>query len=292
MSLLVRINLAMLMMFIVGGGVAGWATRSILEENAKREVIDQARLLMEGASAVRRYTAEEIQPLLATQMQTEFLPQTIPSYAATHNLDTVRIDHPEYIYREATLNPTNPRDRATDWESDVVERFRNDANTKEIIGERDTATGRALYVAHPLSVTGPQCLICHSTAAAAPRTMRIKYGDANGFGWNLHEVIGGQIVSVPLDAALRRADSSYRVFLWSLVMLFAGLFVLANALTYLIILRPIARITALAERVSDGDLDTGFSATGNDEISRLARAFERMRRSLERSIALLPRDRT
>ncbi len=287
MSLLVRMNLAMLVVFVIGASAAGWIAHSILQDNAKREVIDQARLMMEGASAVRKYTADEIQPLLAAQLQTEFLPQTIPSYAATTNLDKLRVNHPEYIYREATLNPTNLKDRANDWESDVIEKFRNDVQTTEIIGERDTATGRALYIAHPLSVSGPQCLVCHSTAAAAPKTMRVKYGDGNGFGWNLHEVIGGQIVSVPLEAALKRADATYRIFLVSLISLFAVLFVVANALIYVIILRPIKRISAVAEKVSEGDLSAEFTAQGNDEIAGLARAFERMRRSLERSMALL-----
>ncbi len=280
-------NLAMLVVFVIGASAAGWIAHSILQDNAKREVIDQARLMMEGASAVRKYTADEIQPLLAAQLQTEFLPQTIPSYAATTNLDKLRVNHPEYIYREATLNPTNLKDRANDWESDVIEKFRNDVQTTEIIGERDTATGRALYIAHPLSVSGPQCLVCHSTAAAAPKTMRVKYGDGNGFGWNLHEVIGGQIVSVPLEAALKRADATYRIFLVSLISLFAVLFVVANALIYVIILRPIKRISAVAEKVSEGDLSAEFTAQGNDEIAGLARAFERMRRSLERSMALL-----
>jgi HAMP domain-containing protein len=291
MSLLVRMNLAMFVVFVIGASVAGWTAHSILQDNAKREVIDQARLMMESASAVRSYTATEIQPLLAAQLQADFLPQTIPSYAATQNLDQLRRNHPEYIYREATLNPTNPRDRATDWESDVVQKFRNDANTVEVIGERDTATGRALYIAHPLSVSGPQCLVCHSTAAAAPQTMRVKYGDANGFGWKLHEVIGGQIVSVPLEAALKRADVTFRIFLTSLMALFAVLFIVANGLIYVIILKPIKRIAAIAGRVSEGDVAAEFAPRGNDEIAVLARAFERMRRSLERSMSLLHQDR-
>lgn len=287
MSLLVRMNLAMLIVFAIGASVAGWIAHSILQDNAKREVIDQARLMMESASAVRKYTADEIQPLLAAQLQTDFLPQTIPSYAATTNLDKLRVDHPEYIYREATLNPTNLKDRANDWESDVIETFRNDAKTGEIIGERDTATGRALYIAHPLSVTGPQCLVCHSTASVAPKTMRVKYGDGNGFGWNLHEIIGSQIVSVPLEAALRRAEGTYRIFILSIGALFATLFVVANALIWVIVLKPIKRISEIAGKVSEGDLSTQFEPRGNDEIAGLARAFERMRRSLERSMSLL-----
>jgi HAMP domain-containing protein len=277
--------------FAIGASVAGWTARSILQDNAKREVIDQARLMMESASAVRHYTATEIQPLLAGLMNADFPPQSVPSYAATHNLEKLRVNHPEYIYREATLNPTNLRDRATDWESDVVSVFRNDQKRLEVIGERDTPMGRALYIAHPLSVTGPECLTCHSTAAAAPQTMRVKYGDSNGFGWQLHEVIGGQIVSVPLEAAMKRADATLHLFAISMAAVFGTLFVVANALIYVIILKPIKRIATLAEQVSEGDLDAAFTprfeSGTRDEVATLARAFERMRRSLQRSMSLL-----
>ena len=40
-----------------------------------------------------------------------FLPQSLPAYAATEIFSTLRQQHPEYSYKEAVLNPTNPRDR-------------------------------------------------------------------------------------------------------------------------------------------------------------------------------------
>ncbi len=290
MSLLVRINLALLVVFIFGASVAGWVSRSILRDNAKREVIDQARLMMESALAARSYTTKEIKPLLTEKLVTEFLPQSVPSYSATRNLAKLREKHPEYTYKEATLNPTNPIDRSTDWESDIIHYFRNNSGSKELIGERETQNGVALYLAFPLQITDPKCLECHSIPAAAPQTMRTKYGDSNGYGWNFQEVIGSQIVSVPLDAALKRADGTFKVFMISLLMVFMLLFASVNGLIYYIILRPITKIAAFADRVSAGDF-TGpeFVARNNDEIGKLAHAFERMRRSLEKSFAMLMR---
>jgi HAMP domain-containing protein len=44
----------------------------------------------------------------------------------------------------------------------------------------------------------------------------------------------------------------------------------------------------ISEQVSNGDLNSpGYEPSGNDEISQLARSFERMRRSLAKSVALL-----
>ena len=77
MSLLVRINIALVLIFLVGASAAGWVSNTILVENAKREAIDQARLMMESASAARSYTSTEIQPLLEGQLQSVFLAQSV-----------------------------------------------------------------------------------------------------------------------------------------------------------------------------------------------------------------------
>jgi protein-histidine pros-kinase len=288
MRLLARINIALVCVFLVGAYAASRVSKSILADNARREAIDQARLMIESASAARSYTSKEVAPLLAAHPQNEFLPQSVPSYAATQNMAVLRETHSEYTYKEATLNPTNPRNRSADWERDIIEHFRNNPAEKEVIGERPTPTGPTLFLAHPLQVNEGACLACHSTPAAAPQSMVKKYGDANGFGWNLHEVVGSQIVSVPLASPQRKADAAYRVFMLSMAGVFVLLFAGVNALVYLMILRPMGRIARLADQVSGGDLSVpAFAPRGNDEIATLGRAFERMRRSLEKSLALL-----
>ncbi len=54
----------------------------------------------------------------------EFLPQSVPFYAATEHFLRLHAERPDYSYQEATLNPTNLRDRATDWQADIIQRFR------------------------------------------------------------------------------------------------------------------------------------------------------------------------
>ncbi|NTW59637.1 MAG: DUF3365 domain-containing protein [Nitrospirae bacterium] len=61
--------------------------------------------------------------------------------------------------RPGHCNPSNPANRAVDWESDIVNSFRNGAVKPPLIGERDTANGRMLYVAKPLTA-GQACLRC------------------------------------------------------------------------------------------------------------------------------------
>jgi protein-histidine pros-kinase len=221
-------------------------------------------------------------------MKTEFLPQSVPSYSATEVLATVRRQHPEYGYKEATLNPTNPRDRAVEWEVDIVNSFRNSAELKELVGERDTPTGRMLYVSRPLRITNPACLQCHSSVEAAPRTLVDKYGPANGFGWQLNEVIGAQVVSVPMDVPLKRAAANFNLFIGSLIGVFVVVGIVLNLMIWLVVVRPVTQLSALADRVSQGDMDAPeFGRGSKDEIGVLADSFSRMRASVTQAMKML-----
>lgn len=160
MKLLIKFNLIFILVMALGVGVSGYISRDLLQRNAQEEVINSARQQMENALAVRNYTATQITKLLETQMKYEFLPQSIPSFSATEVLATVRVKYPEFSYKEATLNPTNPRDRAEGWEVDIVNQFRNNAELKDFVGQRDTPAGRSLYVARPVRITNPACLQC------------------------------------------------------------------------------------------------------------------------------------
>jgi protein-histidine pros-kinase len=183
MGLRLKFNLVLVAVFLVGFAAAGLISRQLLQNNARDEVIRNARLMMEAALAARSYTVTQIKPLLDPKLDEVFLPQSVSAYAATEILSAVQKKHPGYSYKEATLNPTNPRDRTTDWEADIVQQFRNNASVTEVISERDGATGRLLYIAHPIQITNAACLACHSLPAAAPASMIKLYGEANGFGW-------------------------------------------------------------------------------------------------------------
>jgi protein-histidine pros-kinase len=287
MNLLVRINLALSLAFTLAALGVGWAANSMLQANAKREALREAGLMMDSALSMRAYTSEEIVPLLNVQMSKDFLPQSVPSYAATQNFLKLRDHHPEYAYREATLNPTNLRDRAADWEADLVQQFRNDAHTGEIVGERDTPMGRSLYLARPIHAE-PKCLVCHSVPAAAPATLLARYGSNNGFGWEPHEIVGAQLVSVPLAAATANADRIFRSVMTAVVAILASALLIVNIVLYLAVVRPVRHIARLAEEVSIGNTTVGeFPARGSRELQDLARSFNRMRTSLAKAMKLL-----
>lgn len=287
MSLLVRVNIALVVVFAIGAAVTGLVCRAILTQDAEREIRNEAQLMIDSALAVRDYTSSEIAPLLRDQMQHQFLPQSIPFYAATEHFLRLHASRPDYSYQEATLNPTDLRDRATDWQADIIERFRNDPAAREFTGERETPMGPSLFLAKPIRASS-QCLECHGTAATAPPTLIARYGSSNGFGWQPGDVIGAQVVSVPVTAATARAERAFRVFLDSLIAVFVALLLVVNLVLYYLVVRPVRCMAQIADRVSVGDSSApDFTTGGGAEIAALGHAFNRMRTSLDKALKLL-----
>jgi HAMP domain-containing protein len=287
MGLRLKFNLVLLVVFITGLGVTGYVSYELLHRNAREEVLRNAGVMMEAALSMRSYTVGQVRPNLVVDPD-KFLPQSVPAFGATEIMTLLRKKYPDYAYKEAALNPTNPRNRAVEWESDIVTTFRNDASQGEISGMRDTPTGRSLYLARPLQIKDAACLSCHTNAEMAPASMVKIYGSSNGFGWKLNEVIGAQIVSVPMNLPIRNANRAFVTFMSSLTVVFAVLFVVLNMMLTALIVQPITQLSEAADQISKGKLNIAeLPAGGKDEVSQLGQAFNRMRRSLEKAISLI-----
>ena len=288
MGLRTKFNLVMITAFLIGLATATFLAREITTEEAKRQMLSEATLLMRSGTAVRSYTSKEIGPLISDQMTVRFLPHSVPSWSAQTVLKDVHKDFPDYSYSEAALNPTNPADRATTWEADIINEFKRNTQMTEFVATRDTPAGQFLTFARPFRLTDRACLACHSTPAAAPTTMVDLYGNGNGFGWLLNDVIGAQIVSVPMSAALDRAKHSLLAFVVALSAVFVGMLIILNVLMHFFILRPMQEITTLARDVSAGKTDVPeYKVKGRDEIASLGRSFNLMHRSLQNAIRML-----
>ncbi len=290
MNLLVKFNVLLILVF--GGGLAASAfvAHRSLQADARAEVVRQAALMMETMLSARDYTTNQIKPLLVKQQehQRSFLPQTVPAFAATENFLRLQTKYPDYAYKEATLNPTNLRDRAVDWETDVINTFRNHpSDVKELVGERETPTGTSLYLARPIRAN-PPCLECHSTPDMAPAALIRHYGSNNGFGWQPNEIIGAQIVSVPTAVSYRMATEAFdRLMIGLSAVFIVSLIVLDLALLFTVV-RPLRKISDMADQISLGQMDLPeLDVRGKDEIAVLASSFTRMRRSLEHAMSIL-----
>jgi protein-histidine pros-kinase len=290
MKLLAKFNLILGLVLGAGLVIAAAVSHYFLQNDAREEVVRQARLMMEAMRSARDYTSKQVKPLLVTQQehQRSFLPQTVPAFAATENFQYLRASYPDYTYKEAALNPTNLRDRAGDWEADIINSFRNQTSgKKEVVGERDTPTGRSLYLARAIQAD-PPCLECHSTPRAAPPAMIRPYGSNNGFGWRANEIVGAQIVSVPMAVPVQMANRAFQSLVVDLAIVFLATLILLDVVLLFTVVRPLRRLSAMADQISVGQMDMPeLPVKGKDEIAVLADSFNRMRRSLERALKML-----
>jgi HAMP domain-containing protein len=287
-----KIDLAMACAFLIGLGLAGFGAYQILRTNALEASRESAKIIMEEASADRTYTADSIKPLLEQQMKVQFLPHSIPSFSALSIFKIVRQKLPDYTYREPTLNPTNVNDRAIDWEADIINGFRDDASKGETMIIRDTPGGQFLVLARPLKIGSQACLSCHSTPEAAPATMVALYGSQNGFGWKLGEIVGAQMVSIPLGVPLGRAYQALLWFLLALAGTFLVIIIIVDLLLRALVVKPVAEISEMANKVSMGQVDMPeYVRNSNDEIGSLSQSFNRMRRSLKNAMNMLEEQR-
>lgn len=292
MRIATKFNLVLITIMSLALLGAGLFSYALLQKNARREVIDHADMMMQTAQAIRGYTVSQVRPLLREQMAHTFLPQSVPAYAATQSFEALRKNaaHREFSYKEATLNPTNPLNRATDWENDIIRSFRNGTEKQDRVELiRNTSRGPLLHLARPIKIKKQSCLSCHGTPDNAPQSMLALYNSrTNGFGWKLNEVVGAQIVTVPLKVAQDAANHAFEQFMIMLAGIFVFVLLALNLLLRRIIIKPITTMARHADEISLGQMTMEeFNESGKDELSSLGASFNRLRRSLHKAMRML-----
>lgn len=233
-----KVNLILLTVAAVVVEMFAMLSTPFLEDIARADVVQKARIMMQAATGIRTYTSSEIAPLLQAQADADkFHPQIVPSYAASRNFELLAGKFADYAYREAALNPVNPSNRALEWETAIIGDFRRNPHKVELITERQTHNGRILHLSYPIVNRAP-CLSCHGEVKDAPRAMTVRYGTRNGYGWKEDEIVGAQIVSVPMAVALLQAGRTRNLFIGVLAGVFLLLIVLFNLLPVLLTALP------------------------------------------------------
>jgi HAMP domain-containing protein len=278
-----KFTILLLSILFVGLTLIGGALAAVLKQDTENQISTTAMILIETMNSVRDYTSTQIQPELSERLELEFLPQTVPAYSAREVFERLRQKDNQYrdfFYKEATLNPTNLRDKADKFEHELVNKFIDNQNITELTGFRSVPSGNLFYIARPLKVTRESCLECHSTPDIAPRSQIERYGAVNGFGWSLNEIVGAQIISVPARKVISQARQSFLIIMSIVSLMFIVMIFLVNYLLNRNVIRPLNRMARVAEEVSTGYMDAEFEQMSNDEIGNLAEAFKRMKLSL------------
>lgn len=290
-----QFTLLLTLIFLGGIILSGVTLSQAMQRKAEDEVSTKAELLTQTMNAVRTYTSENVAPLLQKQLEIspKFISETVPAYSALTVFENFRSqpEHRDYIYREATLNPTNPRDKADEFEAKLVEQFRQQPDMKKLSGYRTMDGVNLFFTARPLSVKKESCLQCHSTPDKAPKSQLASFGDQGGFGWQLNEIVAAQTIYVPSDQVFQRGQQYLGLTMGIFASIFAVVVLVINRLLKRRVIHPLDQLTTIAHSLTTDTMTAEQVSEFNsprivkvarraDEPGQLARAFQHMAREV------------
>jgi HAMP domain-containing protein len=286
-----KLNLILMLIFLSTILSCGSILSHVLEVKVEQEVADQAFLAIETMNSVRNYTSIQISPELSSRLETEiaFLPETVPAYSAREVFENLRenSDYQDFYYKEATLNPTNLRDKADDFEASLIQQFKQDKELQQLVGFRNINAQSFYYVARPLAVEKASCLQCHSLPEYAPPSLINTYGDRNGFNWQLNEIVASQMMLIPANKVFVAANKLQLSIVGILALFLLIAIATINIFMRFAIVQPLQKMSNLSTKVSTGNLNAEFVHTHNDEIGILAKALNRMKVSLQMAMQMI-----
>lgn len=282
----IRRNL--LIVFLIALFAGGGGFYLLLKNDAMNNAEGEARMLLSSAMAIRGYTTQHILPNLSKLHDAVFHEETVPAFAAQTVFRSVSAGDDAYTYREAALNPTSVSDRAGPFEVELIREFRNNAKLKEMRGILDQGGQRLFYLARPIQIKDPKCIICHDTPARAPKLMVAKYGPNNGFGWKLGEIVGVQLLTVPVTEQFRNTLELVGILMGGLALIFAVAYFALTAAMEATVAAPLDRLADAADQASRSTSEAPtLPMAGARELRVLAEAIQRLRVSLAKALAQL-----
>jgi methyl-accepting chemotaxis protein len=294
-KLATKFTLLLSLVFIGAIFVSGFALSMALERKAQDEINYQGQILIQMVNSVRDYNDAHVANLLEPKLETQerFLPETIPSFAAREVFENLRKnkEYADFLYKDATLNPTNLRDKADDFETALIERFKKEPGKQSLSGFRTLFGEQLFYSARPFAITQSKCLRCHNTPQEAPKSQLATYGTDNGFGWKLNQVLGTQIIYVPASKIFNSAHHSFSLFIGIFIIIFTLVILVINYLLKRNVIQPLKPMAQLAQKISTDSmsydeaqeferksLTTIIQRT--DELGQLGRVFQKMVREI------------
>jgi signal transduction histidine kinase len=224
----IKFILLLVLIHIVVLPVLSFITYYIVKANAVDDAYTTARIYLSAMSGVKHYVSEELRPFFYQALPGRFIVEGMSrSFAASHVAARVEQEMQNYIYKNASLNPRNPRNRADDFEMRIIKRFIAEEGLKEWKGYVTKGDEHFYVVAWPGQRFTSDCLLCHSDPAIAPHELVERYGTEAGFHMKPGELADATLVYIPIGVPIAAARN--------VVLIFIGLYGLFGTAILLII---------------------------------------------------------
>jgi HAMP domain-containing protein len=267
-------------------GTLGVASYRLSKAQAIDEAKSKAKLVAEYMASTRNYLVLVQRPLLKEILESDrFYPELLSGAAVVRGVsERFTSTYPDYLFKQTSLDPFVPENRATDSEREIIEVFRKNKTRRTIEGVTKLRGKTAFFQATRMQLK-KKCLRCHGDPAKAPKDIVEIYGTESGFGKKAPDVAGALMVYVPLESALEAArGSAVRI------SAIGGGLVLVVVLLFWAYLgrsvfRPVEKLTDRVEKLSLGEsIEDPMAVDRHDEIGALSKAVERLRVSVVKLI--------
>ncbi len=280
MSIRVKFILITVACLIVVMAIGAWNLNQLQAEVLEEEARNRTELVLNFTQASQDYVIHSLRPAVE-QLGDDVPIEAISEAFATRKIvELFNTQLPEYRYKPATINPTNPIDTANEFEISLIERFRNNRKLKQLTGYTTLDQEERFYFAKPVQVFA-SCLRCHGNPADAPKVHIQRYGSTNGFGWKVADIVGALMIYVPIED-LRANFAATLQKLWGT---FIVLTVVVTTLIYFLFGRLVSHrlrkiVGIMSQTAANPTEKLTIADRAQDEIGIMARAFNRMAESL------------
>ena len=224
-----QFSLLLILIYIISLPVISTITYFVLRQNAINHAYQASRLYIAAIDAVKQYVEDELRPVLKKELPHKFILEGMSrSYAAGSTARRILQGFPDYIFKNASVNPTNLKNNADEFERGIINDFRTKKDIKEWKGFISKEGYDYYVIARAGSPVKESCLYCHGDPAAAPKEVTERYGTTSGYYMKAGEVVDALIVYIPIHIPLANARKAVAIFIGIYTVFFGIIFWLIN----------------------------------------------------------------
>ncbi len=283
MGIRMRTILVMAILGFLAIAVIGVTSYTLSVKNAMNEAKVKSNIILNYAMATKKYMKTVQRPLVKELIEADrFYPELMSGFVtARGTFELFQEAYPGYIFKQATLDPLNPSNKADREERALIENFQRNSSLKSSEGKLVRGGTDFFYFAQPIKTDSKGCLTCHGNPNDAPKDQVEIYGTDSGYNWKMDDTVAAFVVYIPTAEAIAAA----KTLSLTLVLIGAGGIILMLLVIWVFLERSVVQpIVHLAERTENFSLGENLNdpivTKSNDEIGALSSAIERLRISL------------
>ena len=257
-----------------------------LKDATTKEIYNDTEIFIATADATRTYVKDVLRPTVSNLIPKDsFIPHAMSTtFVGREIMGRLKKRFPDFKYKRAAANPTNPVNQADAFELSMLKWFNENPETNEWQG-LIRKNKRSFYARLRAITATEDCLRCHGIPENAPRAMKALYGTTGGFGYQIGKVVAADTIYIPVDVTfVKIKEAAWLVFLIAIISLFGllGLFYLLFNRTVVLELKGLlGRFRSISP--NDKPISDAANIRSRDEFEQLKGTFENVADQLKQT---------